>query len=273
MNPITTLHLFDKLDQQLISLLQSLSSADWNKPTLARKWTVKDIAAHLLDGNLRTLSMLRDGYFGVQPHDLTFGGLVAYLNDLNASWVQAYQRISPTLLIQQLEASGREYHRYLSTLDPEAKALFSVAWAGETESKNWFHIAREYTEKWHHQMQIREAVGAPLLLSAEWYAPVLQTFMSALPHTYRDIAAAEGTLVNVLIDGEAGGQWVIEKHASGWSFCQRVAARAATLRISHQDAWKIFTKGISFDDALKLAQIDGDVNLAQHGLRLVAVMG
>jgi hypothetical protein len=34
-----------------------------------------------------------------------------------------------------------------------------VAWAGEAESKNWFHVARDYSEKWHHQQQIREAVS------------------------------------------------------------------------------------------------------------------
>jgi len=42
-------------------LLRGLSPADWNAPKLAGAWTVKDVAAHLLDGNLRTLAMLRDG--------------------------------------------------------------------------------------------------------------------------------------------------------------------------------------------------------------------
>lgn len=269
---IETLHVLSKLDSHLISLLQSLRSADWNKPTLARRWTVKDIAAHLLDGNLRTLSMLRDGYFGVRPNDFTYGGLVAYLNDLNASWVQAYQRISPALLIQQLETYGREYHHYLSTLDPDAKAAFSVAWAGEVESKNWFHIAREYTEKWHHQMQIREAVGAPLLLSAEWYAPVLQTFMRALPHAYRDVQAQKGTTVVVTIDGEAGGTWCIQRMDDCWLFSGTPGKATAIVNISHLDAWKIFTKGLSFDEARKRSQTEGDRELAEVALRLIAVM-
>jgi uncharacterized damage-inducible protein DinB len=54
--PIPTLHLFPVLDELLIELLTSLSADDWNKPTVARLWTVKDIAAHLLDINVRTIS-------------------------------------------------------------------------------------------------------------------------------------------------------------------------------------------------------------------------
>ena len=59
--PIDTVSLFPLLDQELIALLRSLKRDDWYRPTLARLWTVKDIAAHLLDGNMRTLSLARDG--------------------------------------------------------------------------------------------------------------------------------------------------------------------------------------------------------------------
>jgi uncharacterized protein (TIGR03083 family) len=82
--PINTLPLFSVLDEKLLALLRSLTPADWQRPTLARQWTVKDVAAHLLDGNLRTLAMLRDGYFGEAPDDVGYDGLVAYLNRLNA---------------------------------------------------------------------------------------------------------------------------------------------------------------------------------------------
>jgi len=43
------------------------------------------------------------------------------------------------------------------------KNNFSLAvdWAEEMESKNWMAIAREYTEKWLHQQQIRDAIQQP----------------------------------------------------------------------------------------------------------------
>jgi hypothetical protein len=61
--------------------------------------------------------------------------------------------------------------------------VFSVAWAGEAESKNWFHVARDYSEKWHHQQQIREAVGQTAeLLTPALYRPLLDTLLRDLPH-------------------------------------------------------------------------------------------
>ncbi len=98
--PINTLHLLPILDQKLIGLLSSLEKEDWDKPTLAKQWTVKDIVAHLLDGNLRTLSMLRDYYYGEKPKNIgNYRGMVNYLNSLNADWVKAFKRISPKVLI------------------------------------------------------------------------------------------------------------------------------------------------------------------------------
>ena len=217
---IETVHLFPALDSALIDLLRSLKPEDWAKPTLARRWCVKDVAAHLWDGNLRTLSMLRDGYFGEKPNDpSTYQGIVDFLNELNGSWVKAAKRISPEVLIEQLESSGKEYYQHLKQLDPMAPAIFSVAWAGEEVSKNWFHIAREYTEKWHHQMQIREAVGANGLLSSELYHPVLQTFMMALPHAYQSVRAEENDVVQVTITGEGGGKWSIQFLRQQWRHC------------------------------------------------------
>ncbi|MCO5950258.1 maleylpyruvate isomerase N-terminal domain-containing protein [Mucilaginibacter flavidus] len=54
--PILTLHLFPVLDKLLIELLRSLEPADWVRPTICPLWNVKDIAAHLLDANMRTIS-------------------------------------------------------------------------------------------------------------------------------------------------------------------------------------------------------------------------
>ena len=73
----------------------------------------------------------------------------------------------------------------------------------------WFDIAREYTERWHHQRQIALAVGRPTPIDARrLYHPVLETFLRALPFTYRGVDAPDGTTVLVSITGEAGGRLV-----------------------------------------------------------------
>jgi uncharacterized protein (TIGR03083 family) len=272
--PIKTLHLFPILDQKLIELLISLRLTDWAKPTLAKQWTVKDIAAHLLDGNLRTLSMLRDRYYGEKPKNAdTYQGMVSYLNQLNADWVKAYKRISPKVLIALLESSGKEYVHYLSQLDSWAKADWAVGWAGEKESKNWFHIAREYTEKWHHQKQIREAVGVSGLMERELYFPLIQTFMMALPRTYRNVTGSEGTLVEVIVAGDSGGKWTIEYEKQNWKFVEKgITSPSAQVEIQQDDAWKLFTKGLAHGEAEKRINFKGNAELGKEILKMVAVM-
>ena len=68
--PIFTSHLFPLLDEKLLEILRSLSPQDWERQTIAPLWKVKDVAAHLLDGNMRALSMLRDNYFGEKPENI-----------------------------------------------------------------------------------------------------------------------------------------------------------------------------------------------------------
>lgn len=273
--PIFTLDLFPLLETELIELLQSLTEQDWERPTIASQWKVKDVAAHLLDGNLRSLSMLRDGYFGEKPDNIqSYEDLVGFLNQLNATWVTAMKRISPGVLIALLETSGKQYIEMLKTLKPFEKATFSVAWAGEQESYNWFHIAREYTEKWHHQQQIRLAVGQEQrLYNKVFYFPYLDTSMRALPHHYRTVLANEGTLIKIQVTGEGGGEWFLYRNAQQWTLVEDCDLRpACEIKIDGEIAWRMFTKGIARQTAENQVVISGDLGLGSKIFGMLAVM-
>lgn len=274
--------LFPELERRLIALLRSLPDDAWAKPTLAGQWTVKDIAAHLLDTSLRRLSMARDGYFGEKPDIHSYQDLVAFLNRLNADWVAAMRRVSPQVIIEQLEASSRQVSEHFATLDLAAPAFFSVAWAGEEKSENWFDIAREYTERWHHQQQIRLATGhdhgPDAITTRELYFPVLDTFLQALPHHYREVSAPAGTLVRVKVSGEAGGAWMIERieriarGASAWQLSDSLREAAAEVTIPDDIAWRVVTKGISRAEAISRSQLQGDRALAEHVFSMLSIM-
>lgn len=273
--PIQTLHLFPRLDHLLLEFLRGLEPADWHKATIVPGWTIKDIAAHLLDGNIRTLSMSRDHFFGETPDAIeSYGDLVAYLNRLNAYWVKAFKRVSPKVLIELLELTGAQYNAYLATLDPMSPALFSVAWAGEEQSLNWFHIAREYTEKWHHQQQMRLALGQEAALYVpDLYLPHLETSMRALPHHYRNVLAQNGTVLAFIVRGVLGASWYLERKETSWTLSKRADTKPSSMvTIDGAIAWRLLTKGISKAELLKRVEIEGDERLGTVVLSMLAVM-
>lgn len=271
--PIDVVHLLAILDKKLLELLRSLPAADWEKPTIAGKWRVKDVAAHLLDGNIRSLSMLRDQYTGEQPNQDADASLIGFLNRLNADWVKAMQRISPEILISLLEHTGPAYCRYYQSLDPNGVAGFPVIWAGETESKNWMHIAREYSEKWIHQQQIRDAVQQPGLLSAEFFIPLMDTFLRALPHTYRNTAAAENTSIQITITGEVTGNWVLQMQNSHWQLMKDSPDTTdAQVSIPADIAWRLFSKSLRPQQVMDQIILSGNISLGETALHMVSVM-
>lgn len=270
---IQTLHLFRPLNRELLDTLRTLTAADWSRKTVARAWTIKDVASHLLDGNLRAIALYRDGWQLPPPAIRSYEELVAYLNRLNASWVAAAQRLSPALLMEWLEVSHESYIQCLEALDPDAPAVYGVAWAGESVSTNAFHVAREYTEKWHHQQQIQDALGSDRILTAMYYRPVLDTFLMGLPHAYRQVNAANGARVVVEIAGDAGGIWTLERTGSGWRlFPEFRGGSAVHAVIPAYLAWKLFTKAVAPEEVRPHLTMVGNEEMAKPLLGLIAVM-
>lgn len=274
MEPIYVANLFPVLDEKLLELLRSLTAEQWNLKATPN-WTVHDVAAHLLDGsNLRRLSLARDQYWGEPFHGNSYQDLVGFLNGLNADWVKAFRRVSPQVLIDLLEVGNRQVAEYFQSLDPHAPAPFPVAWAGESRSENWFDIAREYTEKWHHQQQIREAVGEDAIMSRELYFPVLDTFIRVLPHSYCDVSAEPGTVLAIHITGEAGGSWFLSRRKENWELSRDLRSGIqAEVTVPQAVAWKLFTKGLTRDAAQQHLQISGEASLTDPIFRATAIMG
>ncbi|UOR06919.1 maleylpyruvate isomerase N-terminal domain-containing protein [Hymenobacter aerilatus] len=271
-----TLHLFPILDVHLLAVLQSLQPADWQRPTVAPQWDVQAVALHLLDGNLRTLSMLRDGYFGMAgPASPSYDDVVTYLNRLNVEWVTAGRRLSPSVIRWLLELSGQHYTAYLTSLDLDAPATFAVAWTGEETSSNRFHIARDYTEKWHHQQQIRLAVGqTDVLLQPELYQPFLLTCLQALPHHYRAVEAPPGTVIQVTITEPGAVTCYVHRTEKAWQLLAAYPGESTTtITLAGAAAWRLFTKSLPPAQAAAHAHVTGNMQLADPFWRLVTVMG
>jgi uncharacterized protein (TIGR03083 family) len=272
--PILTAHLFEELDERLIELLESLSPSEWQLSTIVPAWNVKQIAAHLLDTALRRLSLDRDNELASHPPIKSPRDLADLVNALNARGVEIYGRLSARVLIALMRVATRELHEYFRSMDPDAPARFAVSWAGEAQSATWFDIAREFTERWHHQQQIRLAVNRPGIMTPHLYRPVLDCFMRALPYTYRDVPAQAGSVAQVRIDGASGGDWFLSRDHDCWTLSTNADAHriVSTTTIPEEIAWRIFTKGIDRENARQRVAITGDEQIGSAVLGSIAIV-
>jgi len=274
---ISTLHLFPGERAALLDLLAELSPSEWDAPTVCTGWSVRDVVAHVLGDDVGRLSWGRDGFvnpaFAAGLDVGTLPALVAAIDRQNAVWVEGTRRISPRLLIEFLRLTGELTEAYFQRLDPRAIGG-PVDWAGPEPAPVWLDVAREYTERWVHQQHIRDAVGRPGLNDRQWLAPVLETFVRGLPRALRGAPAQEGAALRLLISGEAGSEWVAMRQGDAWILdAVSGIAATATVALDQEIAWRLFTKGITKDEARRAARIDGDIALAERALETVSILG
>lgn len=251
--------------RRLLSLLTSLSDAQWAAPTAAPQWAVKDIALHLLDVDLSWLSHDRDhDQTGIIPVPSDHDEFVRGLAQRNQRWVDGTRTLSPRLITGLLRWSGEQLDAYLHTADLAGAS--SVYWAGEVPL--WFDLAREFTERWVHYQQIREtALPAGHDQQDEYLPLVLRTFIWGFPHQYH-AAAPSGTATVLEIPGI--GAWTLTKTATGWSLDEgQTGAPAASLQISGEAAWRLLT-GARYDT--HQVQLSGDPALAEPLLRVRGII-
>jgi hypothetical protein len=272
--PVLTGELLPPLHAELVALLRSLPPEAWMRRTSAGPWRVRDVVAHLLDGDLRRISLARDRHMPPVNRALAnYRDLLDFLNELNAIWVRAATRISVPLLLDLVEHVGAQATALLRSLDPFAPALLPVAWAGEERSLNWMDIGREYTERWHHQDQVREAVGAQPLFAARWLAPVVAISMHALPRAYAHVSAQAGTRVVVAVTGDAGGAWTLERGASAWTlFAGGEHGADCRITLDARIAGRLLLHRLAPSEIEAHVAVEGDARLGRPFLAARAVM-
>lgn len=270
-DPVLVSHLFPDLLNGLLVLLSSLDKEQWETPTACSPWTVIDVAHHLLGGDIGYLSWMRDGYAGFTDIR-SFEDLVGLINQQNEHWYRTSSRFSPPLLREFLRYTGNLFIEYIQTLDPFEMSS-PVEWTGMHPMPKWVDIAREYTERWHHQQHIRDAVAKPGYKEPRFLSPVLDTFMMALPQTFAGSEAEVGAQIQVNITGPSGRKWVLEKLPESWEL--RVGSSSSCLALVELDedvAWRVFTRGIDLQKALSRTKIEGNLEFGQKVLETVSII-
>jgi uncharacterized protein (TIGR03083 family) len=245
--------------RDLLDLLTDLTSEEWSADTACPGWTVKDIALHVLGEELGWLSRGRDGdTSGLLDDSIEYRELVQLLDAKNRRWVDGAGGLSPRVVIDLLRWSGDELDRYVERIDLDEPS--SVIWSGPEPTPRWFDLARDFTERWVHQQQIRDAVRRPRLDETHT-GVVLRTFLWALPHHYREVPAADGSTVAIWITGPGGGAWgLVRVGDAAWDLSEgEPDRRDAEVALSSDAAWRVLTGGAVPDEAVELR---GELRLA-----------
>lgn len=202
--------------RSLLAILGALNQDDWERETPCPGWTVHDLVLHLLGDDFVVLSILRDGHTAPlpsEPHE----SLAGMIDQLNADWIRATAgRLSPRMLRGLLVWAGEETHKFFAGVEFDSPSAMGVSWAGESPSPHGLEVAREYTERWLHQQQLRQAVGHSSLADPVLTRVFLQSLAHCLPVAYAAANEAVGTTVKLDILEFPTLSFGLRLDAPGW---------------------------------------------------------
>jgi uncharacterized protein (TIGR03083 family) len=258
--------LFGAERHDLLELLRSLDGAAWTTPTTLPRWQVKDVALHLLDDDLGALSRQRDGDMsGLLDHTVGERAFVAALDQKNQRWVDAAHGLSRRVVCDLLEWSGEQVSEHHADVDLRAPAW--VTWASDEPVPAWLDLARELTERWVHQQQIRDALERPSVEHAHLLDVVLRTFVWAFPHQYRP-QAPEGTTLG--LDLGEGRTWTLTCRGPAWELDDGwPQAPTASVVATGDAAWRWLTGGEARSGSIACG---GDLALTEAALQVRSVL-
>ena len=270
--PVDVAPVLSEEREALVRLLAELDDEQWRAPTPCPAWSVHQLAIHIVHDDLRRLSADRDGHAGAWIDASTLDELVVGLDRLNERWVETMApTLSPRLTYELLQWLASPTEEHLLGLDPEALEN-SVMWAGPGSHPNWLDVAREYTERWVHQQQLRDAVGRSGLTEEVFAGPVVETFARGLPAALPRPGVSKQIVV-VRVTGPFERSWTLESGSSGWTFTSTTTDSASAVVELPVDAfWRRAVRMIDHDEVRQAARAQGDGTLVDAVLNLRAAI-
>ena len=269
--PLDARPLFPLERAEFAALLRSLEADDWQRPTICPGWRVHDVVAHVVHDYIRKLSGTRDRH--AAPGPAPGESLPGFLHRVNQEFVDVAGRWSPRVLADLVAHLGPQMDELWASLNLDQIGE-AVSWAAPgVPAPVWLDVAREYTEYWVHQQQVRDAVGRPGADDERLTAAVTDTFLRAVPHALRHVSADLGTCVQIQVTGP-GGSWTIQRQAATWAVDRGSPTEPAAVlvRVSSECLWRVATRGITIEAARDQATISGDQELGLAALSLVAII-
>jgi uncharacterized protein (TIGR03083 family) len=248
----------------LLELLGGLSDDEWSRPTECPAWSVRGIALHVLGDDLSLLTRQRDAstdsltLFAVDHPGLTFRGL---LDGFNEHWVSAARFMSAPLLVDLLDVVGRWSAEFYETVGLDTVAREPVQFFATLDpSPYWQVIAREYSERFIHQSQIRRALGRSDL-DGELVVTAACIHAHLLAAWARDFAPVAGATVELVVGG--AGAWTLRRAGDAWSVQADGGTADATITVADDAVVRLVGRGLDAAELATVVSFSGDTDLAR----------
>jgi uncharacterized protein (TIGR03083 family) len=188
--------------QRFLDLLRGLDGDAWDRPTACTRWTVKDVAAHIV-GETEAFSSLREfvHQFRRGPAARREIGGHELIDGVNEVQVRERRTLSPDELIERMAARTDAAVRLRTGLPRPVRAMpvtFPVVGRRSVGYLVDLVITRDV---WMHRVDITQATGANLVLTPEHDGRLVADMVSDWASTHVDPFVLELT-------GPAGGTFV-----------------------------------------------------------------
>jgi uncharacterized protein (TIGR03083 family) len=188
--------------RRFVEMLCSLSPADWDRPTDCTRWTVKDVAAHIV-GETDAFASPRE--FARQwwraPRVRREIGAEYLIDGVNEVQVRDRADLSAEQLIERLTATAPAATRRRASLPPPLRAIPVTFPAVGRRSVGYLVDLVITRDVWMHRVDITRATDTTLVLTAEHDGRLVADMVADWASTHTDPFVLELT-------GPAGGTFV-----------------------------------------------------------------
>jgi uncharacterized protein (TIGR03083 family) len=194
---ITALHdVWDRLD----GLLAGLDDADWQRPTCLPGWNVKAVAAHIIGTENMLLGVELPA---LQVSESTHPHVRNDIGGFNEAWVHALAAESPADVLARFRDDVAQRKAALASISDEAWDAVGFTPAGPDTYGRFMRI--RVFDQWLHELDIRDAVGAPGGESGPAAELGLDEMAVAMGFVVgKKAGAPQGSRVRLVLTGDAG---------------------------------------------------------------------
>jgi uncharacterized protein (TIGR03083 family) len=194
---ITALHdVWDRLD----GLLAGLDDADWQRPTCLPGWNVKAVAAHIIGTENMLLGVELPA---LQVSESTHPHVRNDIGGFNEAWVHALAAESPADVLARFRDDVAQRKAALASISDEEWDAVGFTPAGPDTYGRFMRI--RVFDQWLHELDIRDAVGAPGGESGPAAELGLDEMAVAMGFVVgKKAGAPQGSRVRLVLTGDAG---------------------------------------------------------------------